>query len=58
MGQVTEVLAKFGQPLCLRARLIPTLKQEHLLSRDREGAVLFIRFSGICKYLLSIPITD
>jgi hypothetical protein len=36
----------------LRARLIlPALKLELLLSRDREGAVLFVDPAEYCKYL-------
>jgi hypothetical protein len=41
---------------CLRARLIiPALEQEGLLSRDREGAVLFADSAEFCKYLFSLP---
>jgi hypothetical protein len=39
----------------LRARLIiPALKQALLLSRDREGAVLFADSAEFCKYLFSL----
>ena len=41
---------------CLRARLIiPVLTRELLLSRDREGAVLFADSAEFCKYLFSFP---
>jgi hypothetical protein len=52
IGQAEEVLAKFPETACLRARLInPAFKQQPLLSHDREGAVPFARFSEYCKYL-------
>jgi hypothetical protein len=39
----------------LRARLIiRALKQDLLLSRDREGAVLFADSIQFCKYLFSL----
>ena len=45
-----EVLAKFPETACLRARPNnPVLKQQPLLSRDREGAVPFARFSRILQ---------
>jgi hypothetical protein len=51
-GKLKEVLAKFPETSCLRARLInPALKQQPLLSRDREETVPFARFSEYCKYL-------
>src|ERR1035441_5001874 len=50
-----EVLAKFPETACLRARLInPVLKQQPLLSRDREGAVPFARFSRILQVPLQL----
>jgi hypothetical protein len=48
--QAEEVLAEFPETACLRAPLInPVLKQQPLLSRDREGAVPFARFSRILQ---------
>jgi hypothetical protein len=49
-----EALAKFRKPLACGvppwARLIiPPLKQQPLLSRDREGVVLFARFIGFLQ---------
>ena len=42
--------AELGEFRSLRARLInPALKQQPLLSRDREGAVPFARFSRILQ---------
>jgi hypothetical protein len=42
--------------LALRVRLIiPALKQQLLLSRDRKGAVLFADSAEFCKYLFSLP---
>ena len=41
-GKLKEVLAKFPETACLRARLInPALKQQPLLSRDRALGVVF-----------------
>jgi hypothetical protein len=45
---------KIPQTACLRGALwarliIPPLKQQPLLSRDREGVVLFARFIGILQ---------
>jgi hypothetical protein len=49
-------LQKFRKTACLRARLIiPALKQQLLLSRDREGAVLFADSAEFCKSLFSSP---
>src|ERR1017187_6800631 len=47
--------AKPGEFRSLRARLInPALKQQPLLSRDREGAVPFARFSRILQVPLQL----
>jgi hypothetical protein len=56
VGHALEGLAKFRKTACLRAGLIiPALKQEVLLSRDREGTVLFADSAEFCKSLFSLP---
>jgi hypothetical protein len=42
---------KFRQPLACARLTIPALKQQHSLSRDREGAVLSADSAEFCKYL-------
>jgi|ERR1017187_10365923 hypothetical protein len=44
-----EVLAKFPETACLRARPNNPVLKQPLLSRDREGAVPFARFSRILQ---------
>ncbi len=47
---------KTPQTACLHARLIiPALKRQPLMSRNREGAVLFADSAGFCKCLFSLP---
>jgi hypothetical protein len=48
--KLKERLAEFPKTACLRARLIILgLKQQLLLSRDREGAVLLTDSAEFCK---------